>query len=117
LFDIHSILPNDWEILFLDHCDNTKRKSEETLSNYKLFKTEKPHCLFAYAVSYAGAVKLLEKLDEPTKFTIDIELANLIHSKEFVSYTLSPPIIVPWNPDKNVPDINSLKNSTIEFVN
>ncbi|CAG8567110.1 24862_t:CDS:1 [Gigaspora margarita] len=117
MFDIHRILPVDWEILFLDHCDNTKSKTEETLSNYNLFKTEKPHCLFAYAVSYAGAVKLLKKLDEPTKFTIDIELANLIQSKEFVSYTLSPPIIVPWNPDENVSDINSLKNSTIKFVN
>ncbi|KAF0355553.1 glycosyltransferase family 25 protein [Gigaspora margarita] len=117
MFDIHRILPIDWEILFLDHCDNTKSKSNETLSSYKIFKTEKPHCLFAYAVSYSGAVKLLEKLDKPTKFTIDIELANLIQSKKLISYTLSPPIIVPWNPDENVSDINSLKNSTIKFAN
>ncbi|RIB12779.1 Glycosyltransferase Family 25 protein [Gigaspora rosea] len=117
MFDIHRILPIDWEILFFDHCDNTKSKPDETSSNYKLLKTEKPQCLFAYAVSHAGAVKLLEKLDESTEFTIDIEIANLIQSKGLISYTLSPPIIVPWNPDGNGSDIHSLKNSTIKFAN
>ncbi|CAG8824969.1 15198_t:CDS:1, partial [Gigaspora rosea] len=113
MYDIHRSLPVDWEILFLDNCDNTKSKSGETSSNYRLFTTVKPHCLFAYAVSYAGAIKLLEKLDKPTEFAIDLEIANLIQSKEFVSYTLSPPVIAPWNPD----GIHSLKNSTIKFAN
>ncbi|CAG8677073.1 31313_t:CDS:2 [Gigaspora margarita] len=99
--DIHRSLPIDWEIHFL----------------IIVITLKKPHCLFAYAVSYAGAIKLLEKLDKPTEFTIDIEVANLIQSKEFVSYTLSPPIIAPWNPDKHGSDIHSLKNSTIKFAN
>ncbi|CAG8748438.1 9011_t:CDS:1, partial [Racocetra fulgida] len=128
MVDIHRILPADWDIIYLGHCNNSEGQSGEPLpgsdnnsSDYKLFKSEKPYCTFAYAVSYAGALKLLEKLGNSTKSShkpLDVELVNIIQSKEINSYTLVPPIIIKSeksHSDKEISYIHILKNSTREY--
>ncbi|CAG8809738.1 16104_t:CDS:1, partial [Racocetra fulgida] len=125
MVDIHRILPADWDIIYLGYCNNSEGKSGEPLPDrnnnspvYKLFKSEMPYCTFAYAVSHAGALKLINKLGSSTNSPLDVELVNIIQSKEINSYTLVPPIIVKSGKsysDKENPDIHSLKNSTSEY--
>ncbi|CAG8810152.1 20799_t:CDS:1, partial [Cetraspora pellucida] len=128
MVDIHRILPTDWDIIYLGYCNNYEGKSGEPLPGnnnnqfaYKLFKSEKPYCTFAYAVSHAGAVKLLEKLGNSIKSPLeplDVELVNIIQSGEINSYTLVPPIIVKSGKSrsgKEISDIHILKNSTREY--
>ncbi|CAG8475059.1 9428_t:CDS:1 [Cetraspora pellucida] len=127
MVDIHRILPADWDIIYLGYCNNSEGTSGEPLPgnnnnqfDYKLFKSDKPHCTFAYAVSYAGALKLVEKLGNsitsPLK-PLDIELVNMIQSGTINSYTLVPPIIANFRKSHSGKDISDihLKNSTIEY--
>ncbi|CAG8762017.1 13068_t:CDS:2 [Cetraspora pellucida] len=127
MVDIHRILPTDWDIIYLGYCNTSESTSGEPLPgnnnnqfDYKLFKSDKPHCTFAYAVSYSGALKLVEKLGNsitsPLK-PLDIELVNIIQSGKINSYTLVPPIITNFRKShygKDISDIH-LKNSTIEY--
>ncbi|CAG8607271.1 23091_t:CDS:1, partial [Racocetra persica] len=126
--DIHRILPADWDIIYLGYCNNSEGKSGEplpgsnnNLSDYKLFKSENPYCTFAYAVSRAGALKLLEKLGNSTQSShrpLDVKLVNIIQSREINSYTLVPPVIVKSgksHSDKEISDIHMLKNSTRKY--
>ncbi|CAG8611914.1 12429_t:CDS:1, partial [Racocetra persica] len=83
--DTHRNLPADWEILYLGHCSELEGATNEYLldsndisSEFKLFKSKRPYCTHAYAVSYVGALKMLQKLGKPTKFPIDIELVHMI---------------------------------------
>ncbi|CAG8712025.1 9269_t:CDS:1 [Racocetra persica] len=127
MVDVHRILPADWDIIYLGYCNSEGKSGEplpgshNILSGYKLVKSEKPNCTFAYAVSHAGAHKLIEKLDNSTKSShksLDVELVNIIQSREINSYTLVPPVIVKSgksHSDKEASDINILKNSTIEY--
>ncbi|CAG8700481.1 17873_t:CDS:2, partial [Gigaspora rosea] len=132
--DVHKSLPKDWELLYLGHCNNLEGKSSKPIivnkvdmnSPYKLFKSEKPYCTYAYAVSRAGAYKLVEALRNPTKYPIDQEFVNLIQTKKVNSYTLIPPLVVHWHPSSESPtdispvdqtsDFYALKNSTIKFI-
>ncbi|CAG8676941.1 11349_t:CDS:1, partial [Dentiscutata heterogama] len=131
--EVHQSLPNDWELLYLGHCNNLEGKSSEPIivnqndiSSYKLYKSEKPYCTYAYAVSRAGAHKLVEALRNPTKYPIDQEIVKLIQAKKIKSYTLIPPIVVHWHfPNESPTDISpvdqtsdfyTLKNSTIKFI-
>ncbi|KAF0376082.1 glycosyltransferase family 25 protein [Gigaspora margarita] len=132
--DVHQSLPDDWELLYLGHCNNLEGKSSKPIivnkidirSPYKLFKSEKPYCTYAYAVSRAGAYKLVEALKNPTKYPIDQEFVNLIQTNKINSYTLIPPLVVHWHPSNESPtdispvdqtsDFYALKNSTIKFI-
>ncbi|CAG8804522.1 7289_t:CDS:1 [Racocetra persica] len=133
--DVHQSLPSDWEMLYLGHCNNLEGKSSEPIivsnrgnnsSSYKIFKSEKPYCTYAYAVSRAGALKLLETVGKPTKLPLDQELINMIQKGTIKSYTLIPPIIVHWHFPNESPkdkssndqtsDFYTLKNSTIKFI-
>jgi GR25 family glycosyltransferase involved in LPS biosynthesis len=122
--DVHRILPADWEILYLGHCNNLEGKSNERLidnnndelTTYKLFKSERPRCTHAYAVSNAGALRLLEKLGNPTLLPIGLELSNMIQLGEIISYSLIPPTIVRLRSDGQTFDFYTLKNSTAEFL-
>ncbi|CAG8549670.1 16708_t:CDS:1 [Racocetra fulgida] len=127
MVDVHRILPLDWDIIHLGYCNSEGKsgepllRSNNNLSGYKLVKSEKPYCTFAYAVSHAGALKLIEKIDNSTKSShksLDVELVNIIQSREINSYTLVPPVIVKSgksHSDKETSDINILKNSSKEY--
>ncbi|CAG8471658.1 7821_t:CDS:2 [Cetraspora pellucida] len=134
--DVHQSLPSDWEMLYLGHCNNLEGKSSEPIivknkdngTNYKLFKSKKPYCTYAYAVSHAGALKLLETVGKPTTLPLDQELVNMIQAGKIKSYTLIPPIIVHWQFPNESPesskvkssdetsDFYTLTNSTIKFI-
>ncbi|CAG8776431.1 14810_t:CDS:1, partial [Racocetra fulgida] len=126
--NIHRILPDNWEILYLGHCSNWEGKLGEPLPDHnqvqfihKLFKSKRPYCTHAYAVSHRGALKLLNKLVNLTT-PIDLELTNMITANEITSYTIIPSIIsrcyisdesTGLYPGKNTADVFSLNNSTL----
>jgi GR25 family glycosyltransferase involved in LPS biosynthesis len=121
--DVHRNLPADWDILYLGHCSNLEGKSNKLLidsksnsSDYKLFKSERPRCTHAYAVSNAGARKLLKKLGNPTLLPIGLELSNMIRLEEIISYTIVPPIVVQSRFDGKTSEFYTLKNSAMEFT-
>ncbi|CAG8769925.1 10362_t:CDS:1, partial [Racocetra fulgida] len=131
MVDIHRILPPNWEILYLGHCNNWEGKSGEPLpdykhgqSIYKLFISYRPYCTHAYAVSHSGALKLLKKLVNLTA-PIDLELTNIITANEINSYTIIPPVISrchisdePINlyPGRDTLDLYSLNHSTLHSL-
>ncbi|CAG8443323.1 27575_t:CDS:1 [Dentiscutata erythropus] len=130
--EIYQTLSADWEILYLGHCSDWERNSDMYLSEnnnnspstYKIFKSKRPYCTHAYAVSYAGALKLLQKLHNITTNPIDLELVNIIKSNEISSYTIVPPVISRWRfdkstdlyPGRNTSNLFSLKNSTLHSL-
>ncbi|CAG8704618.1 9774_t:CDS:1, partial [Racocetra fulgida] len=137
LFDImsniHLILPNDWEILYLGHChewiDDTKILVSGLSTNHKLHTAVHPQCTHAYAITASAAKKLLEILDIDHTYAdaaIDVELADLILDKKFIAYGVHPQIITQWKAKDDMSDtvpepdavdkIYTLTNSTLEIL-
>ncbi|CAG8716039.1 28593_t:CDS:2, partial [Dentiscutata erythropus] len=107
LTDIYPHLPNDWDVLYVGHCGESK--IEMTVANvfgFELRKTGNPLCTHGYAVSSSGARKLVKKLniDNPT-VGIDFELLKLIHSGNITSYSINPPIIIQFKTSEDLSDI------------
>ncbi|CAG8810045.1 33802_t:CDS:1, partial [Racocetra persica] len=62
--EVHHNLPNDWDMLYLGHCDEWDSNYFKTnLTVHILHTTGHPKCTHAYAVSAKGAKKLIEKLN------------------------------------------------------
>ncbi|CAG8535106.1 12580_t:CDS:1 [Acaulospora morrowiae] len=122
--DIHRILPNDWEMLYIGHCSWEKGGPLiGYASDFKLFKSTAPACTHAYAVTLSGAKKLLKELVN-LKLPIDLELGEKIKSGNITSYSLDPPAIVQWKSKDNPSDVSPgaemlttrLKNSTLHSL-
>ncbi|CAG8526165.1 4556_t:CDS:1 [Acaulospora morrowiae] len=122
--DVYRILPDDWEMLYLGHCnwDGDGKLIGDT-GSFQLYESIYPVCTHAYAVTLSGAKKLLSELTEPI-YAIDIELMEKITQKRFKSYTMEPSAIVQWKSKDNPSDIfhagkpwtYPLKKSTLHYL-
>ncbi|CAG8614262.1 4207_t:CDS:1 [Cetraspora pellucida] len=124
---IHSVLPNDWDLLYLGHCMNWEGSFFEPLDDsspiFKLYPSKKPYCTHAYAVSYAGALKLLKELSV-LEVPVDLELISRIDDGIVTSYSIEPAIVVQWRSDDNPSDVSpdaelehkTLLNSTLNSL-
>ena len=103
MFNVHKILPADWDLLYLGFCNrwegvySNPLPDDNNSSVYKIFESKRPYCTYAYAVSSTGALKLMKNL-VPTTFPIDFDLVNMIQSEQVSSYTIVPPLIVQLRP-------------------
>ncbi|CAG8459171.1 1746_t:CDS:1 [Acaulospora morrowiae] len=123
--EIHHVLPQYWDLLYIGHCskDNSKPLDKESTSAFKLYHSVSPYCTHAYAVSSTGARKLAELIVHPHR-PIDLELARWIRKKKLISYSVSPSAIIQWKSKYNPSDIPRsgrtigyrLKNSTLKSL-
>ncbi|CAG8620770.1 22419_t:CDS:1 [Cetraspora pellucida] len=123
--DIHHELPLFWDVLYVGHCNERKGELVGNSSYaHKLYKSMRPACMHAYAVSYFGVRKLVEMLDPVVPITaIDNSLPDLISNKKVTSYSVHPQAIAQWKAADNPSDIptswsthHSLLNSTLHFL-
>ncbi|KAJ3794589.1 hypothetical protein GGU11DRAFT_292542 [Lentinula aff. detonsa] len=97
------MLPYDWDVLFLGFCWSNEANHSAVEDPYiipkknKLHPSFQPRCLHAYALSPAGAVRVLKHLrHEPFAYsrTIDLAIAWLILEKRIKSFTVVPPLVI-----------------------
>ncbi|CAG8504076.1 15953_t:CDS:2 [Dentiscutata erythropus] len=121
---IHRNLPAYWDTLYIGHCyEQIGKLVDGSLAN-QLYESVMPSCTHAYAVSYWGARKLVEKLDPMIpQGAIDLALLAKIKNKELTSYSVHPMPIIQWKGRDNPSDVPesmntyfSLKNSTLRFL-
>ncbi|KAF0453210.1 glycosyltransferase family 25 protein [Gigaspora margarita] len=124
--EVHRYLPDDWDMLYLGHCEDTQSQYFETdLTVHVLHKTGDPKCTHGYAVSAKGVKKLLEKLDidNPQKH-LDQDIPSLIQKNEIISYSVFPHIIIQFKGVSDLSDVSPgilgetypLMNSTLRFL-
>ncbi|CAG8789012.1 4505_t:CDS:2, partial [Gigaspora margarita] len=84
--EVHRYLPNDWDMLYLGHCaDSRSRYFETDLTVHVLHKL----------VSAKGVKKLLKKLDiDSTNHHIDQDIPALIMANEIIIYSVFPHTII-----------------------
>ncbi|KAJ7064965.1 hypothetical protein C8F01DRAFT_1128944 [Mycena amicta] len=97
-------LPPDWDVVFLGHCWSNEsyypaipilHKEHNTLS--RLHPSNAPLCTHGYAVSPAGASRLLVHLTHPPfaySRAIDHALAWLVQSGRIQAYSVVPSVVV-----------------------
>ncbi|CAG8662813.1 5081_t:CDS:1 [Dentiscutata erythropus] len=125
---IHGVLPNDWDLLYLGHCMNWEGSSffeplDYTSPIFRLYPSKQPYCTHAYAVSYAGALKLLKELSV-LNVPVDLELIWRIENGIVKSYSIAPPVVVQWRSNDNPSDVSpdqelehqTLLNSTLHSI-
>ncbi|KAJ4471559.1 hypothetical protein J3R30DRAFT_1094298 [Lentinula aciculospora] len=97
------MLPYDWDMLFLGFCWSVETNHPVVRDPYiipkknLLYPSGQPRCLHAYALSPAGAVRLLKHLrHEPFAYSRSVDLATawLISDKRIKSFTVVPPVII-----------------------
>ncbi|KAJ7232443.1 hypothetical protein B0H12DRAFT_1145362 [Mycena haematopus] len=106
LSSIWSLLPADWDIVFLGHCwsnesyypalRNALSRQSVSLSP-TLHPSHAPLCTHAYALSTAGAKRLLQDLTYPPfaySRAIDHALAWLVRSGRLNSFSVVPSVVV-----------------------
>ncbi|CAG8568507.1 6823_t:CDS:1 [Dentiscutata erythropus] len=124
--DILPDLPTDWDLLYLGHCGWEKNGIPVGSSNeHKVYRSMKPGCTHAYAISSQGANKLLKNLEHNnSREPIDLEIIEKIQQGTLVSYSFQPQAIVQWRSIDNPSDVNPgstegsypLKNSTLNYL-
>ncbi|CAG8747177.1 14876_t:CDS:1 [Dentiscutata erythropus] len=124
--DILSDLPIGWDLLYLGHCGWEKHGIPVGRSNeHGVYKSTKPGCTHAYAVSSLGANKLLKNLElNNLKAPIDLEIIEKIQQGIIISYSFQPQVIVQWRSVDNPSDVNPgstegsypLRNSTLHYL-
>jgi len=92
LGNIFRILPHDWEILYLGHCTWEGWGKNQVERMNPLFRSNSPDCTHGYAVTNAGARKLISLLNTPTK-PVDLQINSFIRNGRINSYSVDPPII------------------------
>ncbi|KAK7464308.1 hypothetical protein VKT23_006476 [Stygiomarasmius scandens] len=97
------LLPFDWDMLFLGFCWSKETENPEIIGEYSrpiknhLHPSFQPRCLHAYALSPAGAVRLLKHLRHPPyAYGRSIDLASewLVWEKRMKSFTVVPPVVI-----------------------
>jgi GR25 family glycosyltransferase involved in LPS biosynthesis len=97
------MLPYDWDMLYLGFCWSTENKHPVLEDPYlipqknQLYPSFQPRCLTAYALSPAGAVRLLSHLrHEPFAYGRSVDLATewLVWTKRVKSFTVVPPVVI-----------------------
>jgi len=107
----HVKFPDDFDIIFLGHCFESKSDESENVLKYKLHKSVCPRCTHGYIISKQGAKKFLDyfynnKVDLP----IDEMLCRIINEKKLNSYSLYPTIVNQAWQEENVLPIPSTIN-------
>jgi glycosyl transferase family 25 len=107
----HVKLPDNFDIIFLGHCGESKSDESENVLKYKLHKSVCPRCTHGYIISKQGAKKFLDyfynnKVDLP----IDEMLCRIINEKKLNSYSLYPTIVNQAWQEENVLPIPSTIN-------
>ncbi|CAG8689176.1 24847_t:CDS:2, partial [Dentiscutata erythropus] len=105
--DIHRNLPAYWDILYIVHClEKIGKLVDNSSFANRLYESVMPSCTHAYAVSYWGARKLVEKLDPMIpQGPIDFAILTRIKNKEITSYSVFPVPITQWKGGYNPSDI------------
>ncbi|RHZ49422.1 hypothetical protein Glove_521g5 [Diversispora epigaea] len=109
--DVLPYLPENWDLLYLGSCATGGRFHNDVplngeLFEYKIFTSKFPACTHAYAVSLAGAQKLLNYLvnvDHP----IDLYLRKVMRAGNITTVTILPSVITQWKSDDNPSDVSS----------
>ncbi|CAG8526231.1 3306_t:CDS:1 [Dentiscutata heterogama] len=123
---IHSVLPSDWDLLYIGHCMGWEGAFDqplaETSETFKLYPSKKPYCTHGYAVSAAGALKLLSQLAE-LYLPLDLQLISKIDEGVLKSYSVSPAAIIQTNdnpsdvsPGADFLEYRTLINSTLQSL-
>ncbi|RHZ47036.1 hypothetical protein Glove_595g19 [Diversispora epigaea] len=121
-------LPENWDLLYLGSCaaggvhDNDVSLNGESFE-YKIFTNKFPACTHAYAVSLAGAQKLLNYLVN-VNIPLDLYLREVMFAGNITTVTLIPSAIVQWKSEDNPSDVSpgakqptsSLTNSTLHLL-
>ncbi|KAJ7691303.1 hypothetical protein B0H17DRAFT_935258 [Mycena rosella] len=106
LLSVWSLLPPDWDVVFLGHCWSNESyypalgpppSPQARLILTHLYPSRAPLCTHAYALSAAGARRLLLHLTYPRfaySRAIDHALAWLVQSGRLKSFSIVPSIVV-----------------------
>ncbi|THV00600.1 hypothetical protein K435DRAFT_656838 [Dendrothele bispora CBS 962.96] len=101
--ELMPLLPYDWDMLFLGFCWSKETEHAEIIGEYSrpiknhLHPSFQPRCLHAYALSPAGAVRLLKHLRHPPYAygrSVDLATEWLVWEKRLKSFTVVPPVII-----------------------
>ncbi|CAG8522927.1 369_t:CDS:1 [Cetraspora pellucida] len=123
---IHSVLPSDWDLLYIGHCMGWEGAFdpplEETSETFKLYPSKKPYCTHGYAISAAGALKLIKEL-ATLYVPLDLHLISKIDEGVFKAYSVNPAAIIQTNdnpsdvsPDAEFLEYKTLINSTLQSL-
>ncbi|KAF9067950.1 hypothetical protein BDP27DRAFT_1328039 [Rhodocollybia butyracea] len=97
------MLPYDWDMLYLGFCWSIESKHPVVQDPYlvpkknQLYPSFQPRCLHAYALSPAGAVRVLAHLrHEQFAYGRSVDLATewLVWEKRVKSFTVVPPVSI-----------------------
>ncbi|KAJ2447184.1 hypothetical protein IWW46_000454 [Coemansia sp. RSA 2440] len=87
-------LPATWDILYLGHCSNETLRP--TTFHSQIYVAADPKCVFAYALSRAGARRLKRVLDNmwpvPQKTFEDV-LSDMVVPLFLEAYVVDPPLV------------------------
>ncbi|RIB14070.1 glycosyltransferase family 25 protein [Gigaspora rosea] len=115
---IHSLLPSDWDLLYIGHCMGWEGYFDQPLfdtsETFKLYPSKKPYCTHGYAVSAAGALKLIKLLAE-LYIPLDLQLISKIEEGVLKSYSVNPAAIIQTNdnPSDVSPGAEFLEHKTL----
>ncbi|RKP36210.1 hypothetical protein BJ085DRAFT_35901, partial [Dimargaris cristalligena] len=101
-----------WDMVYLGHCSGVEGRDADRLvdSGAKLYRSINPICTHGYAVSRAGAQKLLQLMADFTA-PLDMLLIELVKANRVKSYSVAPPLIIQYHFDGDRSDINADGNN------
>ncbi|KAJ1911389.1 hypothetical protein IWQ60_010162 [Tieghemiomyces parasiticus] len=100
-----------WDMLYLGHCSGFEGKADKLLdADAHLYLAKYPVCTHGYAVSKAGAGKLLKELAK-LNGPIDLTINSLKDQHKIDVLIASPPLIVQSHFDGDTSDINTDGNN------
>jgi hypothetical protein len=104
----------------------TKTAAEPTNLHPHLFTSVSPRCLHAYALSRAGATKIISLLSDPWvayQAPVDVTIPTLAAAGRIVPYSVEPPLVIQSksSPSDIQPGVGSpwrglLADSTVERI-
>ncbi|KAJ2781059.1 hypothetical protein H4R18_003106 [Coemansia javaensis] len=123
MHDIAPRLPASWDVLFLGHCGarGAAAAARPTMLHPDLYVAAgAPNCTFAYALSYAAAVRLKRVLDNawprPQRSFAAI-LDGLVAPMVLEAYVVDPPLVaLALPPAAADPPPRRLRSSTAEMI-
>ncbi|KAJ1826412.1 hypothetical protein LPJ73_009019 [Coemansia sp. RSA 2703] len=115
-------LPESWEVLYLGHCSEPELQRPSRVQHESVFIAYKPRCLYSYAVSRQGALRLKRILDNiwpNPKYPFKQQMVELVHPMYLEAYVIEPPLITEVRhndhtlPQNQTQQHRALKKSTL----
>ncbi|GAA5942296.1 hypothetical protein JCM1841_002807 [Sporobolomyces salmonicolor] len=85
-----------WDVVYLGHCWGGEFQKPQYLHPL-LHRSTGPMCLHGYALTAAGAARILAHLSSPwSAFStaVDVAVPTLVHFEQIESWSVAPPLVV-----------------------